>query len=36
MGVFMVPILVKSNDLFSLLDSSSLVVPLVLSLSVGV
>ena len=33
MGVFMLPITVKCNDLFSPLDSSSLVVPLVLSLS---
>ena len=35
-GVFMQPIMAKSNDLFSPLDSSSLVVPLVLSLSVVV
>ena len=34
MGVFMLPIMVKSNELFSPLGSSSLVIPLILSLSV--
>ena len=33
MGVFMLPITVTSDDLFSPLDSSSPVVPFVLSLS---
>ena len=36
MGVFMLPITVKSNELFSLLDSSSLVILLVVSPSVVV
>ena len=36
MGVFMLPIMVKSNDLFSPLEGNSLVVLLVLSLSVVV
>ena len=34
MGVFMLPITVKCNDFFSLLDSRSTVLPFVLSLSV--
>ena len=34
MGVFMLPITVKSDDLFLALDSRSPVVPLVLLLSV--
>ena len=32
MGVFMLPITVKSKDLFSLLDSSSFVIPFIVSL----
>ena len=36
MGVFILPIAVKSNDLFSLLYSSSLVIPIILSISVVV
>ena len=34
MGVFMLPITVKSSDLFSQVDSNNVVVPLVLSRSV--